>query len=431
MKKGRKVVHGPEFYKRVLKIWYSEKRSSVMTAKDIYSIFERVDAEMSILKEGEEKDYHYYRYLLEKVLEILGDQIEKERIGVSMSYSLKIKDYETLKEVIERFENCIKESKQPSNETKKQAATSSVGNISSMREPTLLASMKKSVIEEVWKILSWMYKNGKEMIDQPEIKDVIGKRFDDKVLISWKKVLESYGVQINVRYIGKLEILSIRGIQEAFTAIKSVAKDNFDLDLKIPERKERQEEEKKVDMSIDENTCRMYYAIGGLIMKNGSNKSLELDVVCKYLRENFGINQTKEGIMKSLSGTQEIICLYSQSSKLKLRNGNESWEIIKKKYGPMNFPKWVDARLTLSQQILTEYFPEVKMLSKISENDAIYRITYYDTKHSMSKWTALYRKFRDTDAIFDENLSERIESEISRMDELFGKDDIAFEIEGY
>lgn len=157
-------------------------------------------------------------------------------------------------------------------------------------------------------------------------------------------------------------------------------------------------------------------------------KVIETDVVCKMLNEHFSIMITKSELLELIKKEPEMVVL-SYGSRLNLKDERTSWKVLREKYNPKRYKLDTIARIGASIEVVKEFVPGAELLSKITDQDGIYRLVYNRSYRSMLGLQKLYRTFRGSDMIFDKELVEEIRQQIEIIDGRANKDYIPYVLE--
>ena len=184
--------------------------------------------------------------------------------------------------------------------------------------------------------------------------------------------------------------------------------------------------------SLPYNIAYSVYAIAGIIKKN--EQLVDFEKLSKSLRDNFNIDLSRAEIIeliKKYASEYFDVNTHCGITGVNLKN-DISWEEFNEKFSPRNYTRTVIARVGMAEEEISRRLTnnKVRLLSKISENDAIYEITIDKSVHSLKEISNLYRTFRGTDQIFDEKLIEKIEDELVYSDSrAYNENYIAYSIE--
>lgn len=445
MEKREKDAKSREFYIKILEQW---SNTLILSRKELNKLVDDTCNELGLSANPGNRSFRVKR--LEDVLgkdwlEKVEDDGPWRGRGKNYIYSLKLSkenkqgDLEKIKKLFLDFFALQDERKKRKGNLDQSQLSEEIVNQDENKEvkkTTIMYKPHRSVFEKLGNILKYLLENEKNSIDRSEISKVTGfQNFSENNLNGWISSLARVGILLDARYIsgsyGKtcLKFENPKGIA---ASIREAAKKIYGMDIAFPGihpgnnviTTRKVTTPQKTD---NKEKARLFFAIGGFIAYN-DYKPVDIDTLCKILRDNFYITATRREILDVIKGEEDFESI-QYGSKIGLKDKKFSWDNICDKYGPKNYEKQVVVRLTLPKKEIIEYFPKTEMLSKISENDAVYRITYEDTKHSLSKWVRIYRRFRGPDAIFDKSLEEQIKLEIQRIDEFLYKDDIVYNIE--
>lgn len=456
----KKVGRRENYYTEIITEW---KSKGVITTLDLYKMIETLSFKNGL--KHRVKSNSMYLDKLEKILKESGIEYEKVRDndgdGRIRSRGRKIRNYyyslkedlDVIKSKIEKwYEN---QSKQANinriNSLKKRFDVTEEEKSTKKAESESGKSYVSSVIGirprtesflRMYSILNYLYTNKTNEVSIAKVKEIVGLNwFSESSLKSYVKSFQNIGITIDASYhsIGyKKTFIKVTNVEDSLLKVKKAA-ENLNIPLPtITEGKLKNinlsnkgfKEPLKVIASVTEekiDSSELYYAIGGIIMKHDM-RPIDIDALCRILKEGFKIQQTKKEILEAIKNIPEFEKIQN-GIRIGLKDKKFSWEDIKEKYGPHTRIKTVYARLTIPEDELKNLFGSVEKLSVIGENDAVYRIGYEDSKHSLKSWTMLYRKFRGADQIFDEVLKSEIELEIKRIDCSCFNGILAYEIE--
>lgn len=444
--KKKENVIGCEYFINILDRW--NKNAGIITKKDLYGIIDSLDIEFGYqYKKKASHRLSCVKKLEEMLTSRWFEKIESGKIGrrgKDYIYSLKLekgREKESLEEIKNLFrkylsehirgKHTVRDIKKPEPEIKVKETKKVVSQESKLK-PRL------GTLENLWKVLTWMNKNKTNEIKRTELGELLGfQNFSESNLKGWENSLKNAGILLDAVYTSPGKggcSIKIRNVYGTMAAIREVAKRLYNVELEIGTGRVKgflkgRKFVKPVVQLVDTSGYKdkLIYAIGGIVMKN-NQKAIDINTLCSILNKDFGIVETKNEILEAIKEVEELESIqYGQ--RIGLKEGKFSWDDIKEKYGPQKRKKTVIARLTLPFEEIEKHFEDTKLLSKISENDAIYSITYEDSVHSIKTWAAMFRKFRGTDIVFDEVLTGKVEEEIERLDRIAYKGNLEYEIE--
>lgn len=187
---------------------------------------------------------------------------------------------------------------------------------------------------------------------------------------------------------------------------------------------------KKVVAELPFEIAYTIYAIGGICKNRESVVSYE--VLYKLLKEHFSIKITRNEIIELVrKEAAEYLEVCNQcGGGIKLKN-TINWEDFSEKFSPMNFKNFTYARIGMTLEEVKKIVPsfEIEVVTEFTSNDAVYKIVYDKSIHSLRSLCILYRTFRGADKLFDEELTKMIENEIVCIDSRSYVGNLAFEIE--
>lgn len=237
--------------------------------------------------------------------------------------------------------------------------------------------LRKSFIEDVWKLLVMAVKNRHWTVESSELKSKFGATFSKNKLLSWKNQLEKY----NIRFFIVITDSRVDGRQwavkfsndpaEIMDSISSLAKEYLGLELVSP-KKPRDISERKIikfestSERVDNIPPRIKYIIfvmAGLIMKN-DGKYISTYEICPYLRENhYNKIATDDAELLDIVRTfPEFFERVDSGDRKGIRLSGiceETWKKIQLKFSPKG-EKWIIpwcVNSGLSIEKVQEYFP--------------------------------------------------------------------------
>lgn len=435
-KKLRKKSKGLEYYAAVLDKLVN-LNTTVFSKKELYKIMDEVSEGGGYSTDPSLRTVSLKRFeeiLTDKWLEKVNDKDNKCLYSLKLTKGQEKEDLEQMKALFTNFYMNIGERISAGRNGGKEQKNTKKQEFSS-----ILGKPKRESFEKFWRILCWMEQNKKNEIKLTEIRTLIGGNFSECTLSSWIKSFENINMIIDAVYVsmnrGKSFVRIHNNIISTKLQVQQAAYRCYGLILDgarniKPLRKGEQERgiQRVVIRESEEEVYKtIFYAIAGIIMKN-NEKPVGSDNICSILLKEFGIHETKKEIIEHLRRRPEFN-LIKHGELIELKDGIDSWEDIKTQFGPERKKKTVFARLTLPFEEIKKHFPGTKQESKISDNDAIYKIETNDSVHSLKEWVLLYRKLREPDKIFDDELVDKIKKEIIRIDILSFKDNFAYEIE--
>lgn len=428
------------FYEVVLRM----KKSGVVDSKQFRNIVSEVNIELGYKTIANSCVYRFIDRiedillpigLMEKVPNGLSNNKKGKKANTFLYSISKEADEESIKKTIknyffERKSEHFKKISETKNANAKPKEKKEV--VAKGRKPS------KEVFAELYTILDYLYRNNKSEISRKEVIDLIGVRnYGENNVNSYIKSFGNIGIKLNISYFsggyGSTRII-FNSVEANLLDIKRVAEKYgyklVSLSGKLENINPNKGRVKPILIKVDgsELNHRALYAIGGIIMKNSSHRAVNIDVMCKLLNEYYNISMTKRDVMDLVKNSDGLLAMTQDRERVGIVN-EKSWPEIKQQYGPSTWIRSVIARISLPITELTKRFKEVEKLSEISKDDAIYQITFEDSKHSLKEWTILYRKFRGSDQIFDKSFQEEIEKEIERIDVVSFSGVIAYEIE--
>lgn len=255
-----------------------------------------------------------------------------------------------------------------------------------------------------------------------------------KLITEWKGTLIRGGMTVKMsQYIAlnKERLIKIEDPNSAIMTISENYKKWFGEDLgaedllhtktsfKITKEVESISKINKVDSRLPYLKAYTIFAIAGIV-KKFDGKTVDFVHIGESLRDNFNIDLSKTdiiNIIKDCASSYFNVNTHCGIAGISLK-ADISWEDFCKEFSPRNYKKTVIARIGMTEEEVSRLMSnnKVRLLSRISENDAIYEITVDKSIHSLKEISNLYRTFRGTDQIFDEELVKKIENELVYSD---------------
>lgn len=400
---------------------------------------------------------------LEKYVSVLGDKWievvkddspsnDESKIRDRYVYSLKLRrgkeqnDLNTIKSTIKAYFSLhvrgrnTKQIEKMCEEAKK-GETKKIGE----KGPT------RKVMEDIFTTLYHMFKRGTREMTFTEVREVIksGYYIQDDIIQRWNKTL------LKAKVVGEFKTFKQGSdSKRCYVKITSspdvmmLALDQFYKEtnegagllekikgsIKNPGNIEKpgsnvikaEKPEYKQVISFNREERYLIFSIGGICRDYG--KAIGLVELGKVLHDRFGINVGKNELI-DLARREEELELTSFKDAMILKDGKRSWEIIKSKYNPGDLKTEVLARIGMGIEEVKRYFPESILVSKITENDGIYKIVFDKSRRSWKNLVSLYRTFRGNDKILDEQVELRLGLEVSAEIKCVEIADFALKIE--
>ena len=178
------------------------------------------------------------------------------------------------------------------------------------------------------------------------------------------------------------------------------------------------------------------YLSAGVIRLAGILKSYDLCDLNATLNRKLRIRISKNDFIELLKTDNNFIIDQAGAyPKVRLKNGDESWNDIKKNHGPESQPKKrILARIKLSEAQIKERFgfDNITIVSRINENDNFYQILVAPTFVEYAKLRRLIAFLREEDGegIFTETeLVERLVRDDKVMNSSWDKEDLRYIID--
>lgn len=411
-----KKIRGREFYIAVLDKFKNEK-GGISTSTELKETFREVSKSQGYTLEKSSESWilaQFERMLTDKWL---GKEKIKKRAGGYM-YTLKFitgseeSCYKSVKECIDNYFN-----NRYSGKGKKKEK-----DIESM-----VIKPHKSVFIKVYSILKWMTENNTDKIFRAKLLEIVGlSAFSDINLQGWINNLAKGGISFDATYVSggiRNTFLRVRNVEGTLASFVMTSKKLFpEMNLSLPSfgRLKGYSPEKVICTEKyfiteePEELARFFFGLGSII--NEFDDKAGIDDICKNLDTKFNIKESKIGVLGKIKGSDYFESIRN-GLMVKFKDPN-SWRKVCELYGPQNFKKEVIARLTLPIDEIKQYFKEVEMISEIVPGkDAIYRIHYDGSVHSLKKFILLVRRFRDPDKIFNDELVEKIRGLVKISDD--------------
>lgn len=152
-----------------------------------------------------------------------------------------------------------------------------------------------------------------------------------------------------------------------------------------------------------------------------------------FLSKNFRIELSKQEIIdliKEYASCYFEVILSGSNPGINLKK-DINWDDFISEFHPKNFNYRFLARIGMTKEEISRFISEdnIKVMSEISECDAVYEITNDRSMHSFKSLCNLYRTFRGKDKIFDERLEKKIKNEIILVDSKSYEGNLAFDLE--
>ena len=320
---------------------------------------------------------------------------------------------------------------------------------------TKVRRLKASFIKKFFNMLVLAY-YGEGKLTMKEIKVALGhksKISPNSLINSWKRSLNRVSIiPFKAVYVKHTNVIEFYELKNLLMCIDRKHKEWFGEELgakdvlKISPKAVVVEKEIKTsttlkNMDSDRKDFKLLpfdisisiYTIAGLGCTLGT--TIPFERIHNNLKTNYSI---------VLSNTEisELVKTYA-SDYLEISTGSKAgvylkrdidWGKFKKEFSPENYKSSVIARIGESEENLRRLglsHIDFEVLSVISPSDAIYRISYSESKLSMIDLCRLCRTFRGVDQIFDEKISSKISILNSKVDSyaFIGDDSYTIEVE--
>lgn len=433
MKSVVKKVRDAQYYYFVIDKLYESisTTKNVFKRSDMFNILTQANVFYG-LEDNKTTSYVILKKL-ETILEKFIEKVEGDKVSDTL-YSLKINGNDD-KVVLSEMKAQV---------TKYFGLKYSRKDKNSISNKERRKTVKKSTIVNCYKIFNWMVENKEKVMRRNVILNALGfQNIQSTQVDSWVKTIEDFnGTIIDLAYISTRDktfegYLKSENPGDGLISVIKLGNELYNL---FPDNKFNNKpvyvkknftiNKESVNKSDkDHNLSKLLYSVAGIVVGN-EYKSVEIDNICSNLDKKFDIKITKKEIISILKNYPEEFDLIEHGERIRLNNNSSSWEEIKKEHGPKNFTKEVLVRLTFEQGLIQRYFPSAKVISRISEHDAIYKITYSESISDLINWIDLYRKFRESDKILnDEELEQTINREIERINALSFSSSLRYKLE--
>lgn len=186
--------------------------------------------------------------------------------------------------------------------------------------------------------------------------------------------------------------------------------------LKIAPTTPKKEREIKsphsVGTKIPYEIARAVFVLGGLCKHE--EELISFDSIYKTMKDKFSIDCPKNETIRLVREFGfDWLELNTTTNPGVIAKRDADWTKFNDEFGPKNYSKTVVSRLGMTEEELGRFefkYIKFEVLSKITESDAIYKIVFDRSEHSMRDLCRLARSFRGVDQIFDDELVENINS---------------------
>ena len=310
-----------------------------------------------------------------------------------------------------------------------------------VEEKTLRKRLKpnRRVVENLYKVLKEIHNSPTESIDFARVGRIVCSKnpISKGIFEGWCNTVKTFGgIGIGYQFVDQptssglvSTLLTVRNLKGAMLSLDSKSKEWYgsslgaDKDLNLEGKKLIP---KVTTAPLSEEDKKILYLIAGIIKKN-SGHSVEIDAVCKLLRENFNISVWKKDIDKLVSGSTELGLSHSNLS-VTFKNGDNSWKRIREACNPYGKERLIMARIGMTEEEVGRFGLKSEILSKISDKDNIFRIYFRESSTvDRRKLLKLWRTFRGTDCFLG---SEDIDEILIKM-EIHDEEEILSQNLGY
>ena len=258
---------------------------------------------------------------------------------------------------------------------------------------------------------------------------------------SWKSTLSRGGILANFsiyKTIKNETELIISDCQSLIRTIGLKSNEWFGVELNadevlnittlIPVEKELVRPMSNAGLSFD--IAYAIFALGGICKNREVVSFAEID---RLMKQEFNIklyrNEINDLISNIASDYFEISNFGIGGIKFK---ETANWTDFEEKYSPRNFKESSYVRIGMSLEEVKKLLPEsfgVEVVTEITASDAIYKLNYDKSVHSLKGLCRLYRTFRGQDKFLDDNLTRILQDKIVFIDSQSFVGNFAYEIE--
>lgn len=459
MKNSEKTITVADYYVDLITRLSDSKDSFIITSVDIANAIESLDKELGVKcasKKAEavrlclmrQKFAKYFEdYIKETVLDdtykghgsrkIFNIELKPEdRAGLVLKIQNKYKCTKMIykipgKEVIKAVEKSAVITPKPKVEVEKIKKAKSI--IPGKYLP------KRGWLKKFYNLCVLAKSDKDNKVNKKQIQAIMGLKSVpgiSKLITDWKGTLIRGGMTVKMsQYIAlnKERFIKIEDPNSAIMIISENYKKWFGEDLgaedllhlhtktsfKITKEVDSISKINKVDSRLPYLKAYTIFAIAGIV-KKFDGKTVDFVHIGESLRNNFNIDLSKTdiiNIIKECASSYFNVNTHCGITGISLKS-DISWEDFCKEFSPRNYKKTVIARIGMTEEEVSRLMSnnKIRLLSRISENDAIYEITVDKSVHSLKEISNLYRTFRGTDQIFDEELVKKIENELVYSD---------------
>lgn len=411
MKKSEKVV---EYYEKLVS---SIGYGTICSTEELYKIIDKLDKNGPIAVRSSVVN-ELINALGDEWLEVAVDETATKRGRmIPRLFSLRVKNEKEM----EDLKKVIQEKFSRSSAAKTRASSKTARKV---RMP------RRATVKKFYDLLVKVSHKGKDgLISFSEISPV------NKILLNaWLKSLKPFGLDFSSRIIittdGVKKLVKFVGPKDMLLQLSSKAKEWFGDDLGAKSVLGLDNKTLlKQKSPIVEHSQDIVYSVAGVLKYHG--KYMEYDSLCRILSENFGLAVTKNDLKRVASEFSQFFdgTIRSNSAVL-LKDADKNWLEINKKFGPKSSKITLIARIGMSLEEVQKFNSTAEILSVITDTDAIYRLNYDKSIHSLKNLMRLYRTFRGSDKILnDDLLVERLEKEIVIIDSQAYSNNLAYQIE--
>lgn len=453
MKKIDEAMTSVSYYANLFTLLSGGKNSFIITNEDIYREIENLNGSLGVETTPKNKFgiKNMFLKIFSKYITERAVDSARKRGGKEM-YSLEVKPSDIVGMEIKILKDFPRLNRKFKNDKKSDKAS-----VIEKKAPVVKESVKKSKPSGIGGNLprrDWLFRfyellkvanlepgnkvSKKQIMTTMSISAIPSM---NNLVDAWKKTLSRGGIYARFSIYKNLKNESELIISDCSGLIKSVGlvyKKWFGVDLKsdevlkittsIPVEKVIIQPKIKTELSF--SVAYTIFAIGGICRKHESVVNYE--VIYKLLKENFSIkisrNETIELVRKYASEFLEI-CNHGAGG-VKLRN-TINWDNFLEKFSPRNFKESTYARIGMTLDEVKKLIPnfEVEVVTEFTASDAVYRIEYDKSIHSLKSLCGLFRTFRGQDKFFDESLTKILKDEIVYVDSRSYAGNLSYEIE--
>lgn len=403
------------------KEWYvslvQKMGTGTYSNRELRKLVDEVDAERGVEVKG---TFHYSgieHRLVKLGCEAIRDDSRKG-VGREIPMIYSITDLDAVKEkLIRKGCTCPKTAVSKSKSVAEEAKASMVEakEVCFVPEPKvepakLPAIPREDICRNVMKILSLAKDKEKVVIQLADIEKTIGKKVQKGTVVSWldrvKKNLPTLQYENILGWGGgikfpqpKADLLDLGRMSEVWYG-KMIYPYKSALGIKNAKPAGKKEVVVVQPGDITPFEHDVIYLTAGILRGSGKGEAKNISdleaSVSKETKVHLNLNEYR-AIIRKESGLAEVP---GGMLKIKLANGDKSWQRIKKDHGPINLRQEVVFRLHESVSWVTSNVTsliegEVSVISRISAKDGIYKISFPPLQQNYGVLRSLFLKFRE------------------------------------